>query len=397
MRSLIVVLGGCAVGAAPDAVDYGDAGANTLGHLLEAAPDLRLPMLMALGLGNILGCPPRGEPLASWGRMVPRSPGKDSTSGHWEMAGIILNQPLGTFERFPDELVQSIEREANVQLIGNVAASGAQIIGDLGEEHMATRRPILYTSADSVLQIAAHEKVIPQPRLHEICRIARRHADPYRIGRVIARPFAGQPGSFYRTPGRRDYSIDPPRTVLNVLSDAGVPTIAIGKAHDLFNGSGVTRSHPTTSDTEGMDTISQIWPGTPEGLILANLVDFDAIYGHRRDPRGFARALAQFDRWLEDFLPQVSLNDLLIITADHGNDPTFRGTDHTREEVPLLVRYGPFSANLGTRSTLADVAATLTDYFGIAAWPVGSSVIPTAQRASPLLGSRQRHVPGLHG
>ncbi|SDE45585.1 phosphopentomutase [Belnapia rosea] len=374
MRCLLIVLDSVGVGHAPDAADYGDAGADTLGHLF-ATTSLHLPALWSLGLGRIMGVD--GAPsAASWGRMRPRSAGKDSTTGHWEIAGVELAQPFAVFEHFPLELVQAIEAEAGIRFIGNLPASGTQIIAELGGEHCRTGRPILYTSADSVLQIAAHESVVPVERLMEICTIARRHADRWRIGRVIARPFTGQEGDFHRTPRRHDFAMQPPPTILDALDRAGLPVKAVGKTADLFAGRGITTSWPTASNADGMRRIEAVWKATREGLVFANLVDFDTEYGHRRDAQGYARALEEFDRWLARFLPACTGQDLLIITADHGNDPTFRGTDHTREEVPLILRHAERQSPLGTREGFVDVAATLAGYFGIGSWPVGRSLLP---------------------
>lgn len=376
MRALLLVLDSVGAGAAPDASAYGDEGADTLGHLLERRPDLRLPNLWSLGLGQILHRDPFPDPQASFGRMRERSVGKDSTTGHWELAGAVLDRPFAVFEKFPDELVGKIERESGVQFIGNVAASGTQIIQDLGEEHVRTGKPILYTSADSVLQIAAHEEVIPVPRLYEVCRTARKHADAYRIGRVIARPFIGAPGRFERTSRRHDFSMLPPRTVLDAIQQAGLPVKAIGKTVDLFAGQGITEAHPTGSNQEGMQTTQAIWEGTRDGLLFVNLVDFDTMYGHRRDADGYARALEEFDQWLGTFLATCRRDDLLIITADHGNDPTFKGTDHTREEVPVMVRHANQKTDLGCSSSFTDVAATLAKYFELEEpWHVGRPLI----------------------
>ncbi|HWE93537.1 MAG TPA: phosphopentomutase [Tepidisphaeraceae bacterium] len=367
MRALLIVLDSVGIGHAPDAAEYGDEGADTLGHLLDRVPGLKgaLPNCWKLGLGNILNPDPVEAPVAAYGRMRPQSAGKDSTTGHWELAGVVLEEPFGVFERFPPSLVSAIEAEADVRFIGNFAASGTQIIEDLGPEHLRTGRPILYTSADSVLQIAAHEERFPVGRLYEICRVARRLADAYRIGRVIARPFVGTAGTFVRTGGRHDFSMHPPGTVLDAISEAGIPVTGIGKISDLFDGAGISASYPTADNDEGMREIADIWRRTREGLVFANLVDFDAVYGHRRDAEGYARALAEFDRWLGEFLPRCREDDLLVITADHGNDPTFRGTDHTREEVPVLVGHRALAGDLGCRDTFADVAATLALFFGV--------------------------------
>jgi phosphopentomutase len=379
VRALLIVLDSVGCGGAPDAAEYGDAGADTLGHVFAANPDLHLPVLFSLGLAEIIGraistdaCP---GARASWGRMRERSAGKDTTTGHWELAGVILEHPFNTFARFPDGLIQAIESEAGVEFIGNFPQSGTVILEELGAIHLETGKPILYTSADSVLQIAAHESVIPRERLYDICRIARKQSDPYRIGRVIARPFEGTPGAFRRTAGRHDFSIRPPRTVLNALVDRGFNVHGVGKISDIFAGSGITVSTPADSNAHGMTGISAHWPNLA-GLMFANLVEFDSQYGHRRDPGGYGRALVEFDGWLGRFLPQIGRDDLLIITADHGNDPTWSGTDHTREEVPLLVSHQNRAEKLGTRETFADVAASLATFFGLEKWECGRSFLP---------------------
>ncbi|MDQ6624996.1 MAG: phosphopentomutase [Verrucomicrobiota bacterium] len=377
MRALLLVLDSVGIGNAPDAAAYGDAGANTLGHIFAQVPEIRLPNLCSLGLPALLESD-RGttEYRASYGRMTERSAGKDTTTGHWELAGAVLSEPFAVHERFPDELVHAIANEAGVQFIGNYACSGTTILEELGAEHVRTGKPILYTSADSVLQIAAHEAVLPIERLYEICTIARKHADAARIGRVIARPFEGDEGRFVRTPRRHDFSMKPPRTVLDALEDEGVRVTGVGKISDIFAGQGVTQSFSTASNAEGMERIAQLWNERARGLIFANLVDFDMLFGHRRDVAGYAAALQEFDRWLGGFLSQVEAEDLVIITADHGNDPTFRGTDHTREQVPLFVLHSGGAQHLGTRSGFADVAATLAEYFKLpAAWPAGCSFL----------------------
>lgn len=377
MRALLLVLDSVGCGNAPDAAAYGDAGADTLGHIYEHKPGFSLSNLERLGLAKILNLPSAPVPGASWGRMRERSAGKDTTTGHWEIAGVVLDQPFTVFEKFPDEIVRGIEREAGVEFIGNYPRSGTVILDDLGSEHVRTGKPILYTSADSVMQIAAHESIIPLPRLYEICKIARRHCDAARIGRVIARPFTGEPGAWKRTTGRHDYAMLPPRMVLNTLADSGAAVHGIGKISDIFAGSGITASTPTASNAEGMDAIMQLWPTLAErsGLLFANLVDFDMLFGHRRDVVGYADALLAFDRWLPSFLADVRAEDLVIITADHGNDPTWRGTDHTREEVPLLVLHGGKANALGTRETFADIAATLADFFKLPTWPAARSFL----------------------
>jgi phosphopentomutase len=381
MRALLLILDGVGCGAAPDASEYGDAGADTLGHIFAANPQLALPTLFSLGLWKIVTgdvFDPRSyRTIASYGRMRERSAGKDTTTGHWEIAGVILDEPFTTMTRFPEKLVAAIERDAGIEFIGNYPQSGAVVLEELGADHLRTGRPILYTSADSVLQIAAHERVIPGTRLQGICRVARRHADAWRIGRVIARPFVGEPGQFRRTTGRHDYSMVPPPTILNALAEAGLLVQGVGKISDIFAGSGITNSWPTVSNAEGMTAVEELWkhPGD-DGLIFANFIDFDMCYGHRRDIAGYTRALVEFDAWLSNFLAQIEDDDLLIITADHGNDPAHRGSDHTREEVPLMVLYGDGGRPLGTRATFADVAATLGEFFRLRKkWPIGESFL----------------------
>lgn len=374
LRALLLVLDSVGVGNAPDAVAYGDEGADTIGHICEKVPGLRLPHLRSLGLdlarelsrnGKASGVPARG----SVGAMTERSAGKDTTTGHWEIAGVVTNDPFPVFEKFPAELVGAVEREAGVEFIGNKAAGGTAIIEELGPQHLATGRPILYTSADSVFQIAAHEEILPPEKLYALCRIARKHCDRYRIGRVIARPFVTVDRRFQRTANRHDFSLVPPPTILNDLTDAGVPVLGVGKISDIFAGSGVTESHPTKSNTDGMQAIERLWSATTHGLIFANLVDFDMLYGHRRDVEGYAQALEAFDAWLGNFLPQVGKEDLVIITADHGNDPSWRGTDHTRERVPLLVLHGERNENLGVIDGYAWVAARLRTAFELPLTP----------------------------
>ena len=378
-RALLLVLDGVGCGAAPDADAYGDRGADTLGHVLAGCPQ-PLPVLTRLGLRHVLG-DAHGAAEACWGRMRPRSAGKDSTTGHWELAGAVLDRPFATFSAFPDALVRAIEAEAGVRFIGNRAASGTEIIEALGEAHRRTDAPILYTSADSVLQIAAHEAVMAAPALDALCRIARRHADAWRIGRVIARPFAGAPGGYRRTAGRHDYAMEPPPTVLDALVEAGTTVVGIGKVADLFAGRGFTTSCPTRDNHDGMAQIHDAWRVLDRGLLFANLVDFDTVFGHRRDVAGFATALAAFDAWLGGFLPLVGLNDLVLVTADHGTDPTFRGTDHTREEVPLLMLHAGRRGPLGCRDGFADVAATLAAHFGLAGWATGQAMVAGPQPA----------------
>lgn len=380
-RALVLVLDSVGCGHAPDAADYGDAGANTLGHILESFPDLEVPVLRSIGLESAMRLSRgNGSEPASYavGAMTERSAGKDTTTGHWELAGVILENPFRTFDVFPKELIDPIERDAGVQFIGNFAASGTTILETLGLEHLTTGCPILYTSADSVLQIAAHEQVIPIDDLYRMCKIARSHADAWDIGRVIARPFVtdAETGTFRRTANRHDYSLVPPRTILNALTEAGVPVTGVGKISDIFAGSGIQSSYPTASNADGMRAIDTWWQGDSHGLLFANLVDFDMLFGHRRDAPGYARALMEFDAWLGGFLPNVAPDDLVIITADHGNDPTWTGTDHTRERVPVFLPAGVgVRAQPGLRESFADVAATLAEFFLIPPWGQGKSML----------------------
>ena len=377
MRSILLVLDSAGIGGAPDADTHGDRGADTLGHIFAHTPDLALPALFSLGLGAVLaghvaaGHDPTVR--ACYGRMREHSPGKDSVTGHWELAGVPVKQPFASYERFPPQLVEAIEAEAKVHFIGNCPGTGTEILKEFGATHCATGAPILYTSAESAMRIAAHEKIVPRKRLYEICRIARRHCNAYRIARVVARPFLEKAGAYVHSPGRHEYPLAPPRTILNALSEAGLVVEGIGKIPALFAGSGVTHSRPARTNREVMRQIDQVWETMHDGLLFANLSEFDLPHGHRRDVAGYARALTRFDAWLAGFLPKITRDDLLIVTADHGNDPTFRGTSHTREEVPLLVKYGDEAGPLGTRETFADVAATLRDFFHLEEkWPAGT-------------------------
>ncbi len=342
-RVLCIVLDSVGCGNAPDAEAYGDAGANTLGHLFERIPGFSLPNLARLGLSEILGLSDDTvvHPHASRARLTEKSAGKDTTTGHWELMGCSLEKAFATFDVFPAPLVAELESRGGVEFIGNFASSGTEILVQLGEEHLRTGKPILYTSADSVLQIAAHEEAFGLERLWQLCKTARALLDErgIRIGRVIARPFLGTTAAdFQRTGNRHDYSLMPGETVLNRLQAAGVKTIGVGKISDIFAGSGISESYPTKSNAEGMAAIHQLWqiPREEPHFIFANLVDFDSLYGHRRDPEGYARCLREFDRWLGGFIHEIQPGDLLILTADHGNDPYHPGTDHTREQVPVL-------------------------------------------------------------
>jgi phosphopentomutase len=371
-RVVLIVLDSVGIGALPDAAEFGDEGADTLGHVAALRGGLSLPHLGRLGLGNIVpvaGVAPSPAPLASWGRMAERSRGKDTLAGHWEMMGLVLERPMALFPQgFPAGLVaEFMKRTGAAGVLGNKAASGTEIIAELGAEHMRTGWPIVYTSADSVFQIAAHEDVLPPAALYEMCRRARRICDPWLIGRVIARPFVGSAGSFRRTANRRDFPMCPPgETTLDILLKRGWPVIAIGKIADIFAGQGIGRSRPSHGNSEGMSLVAEELAAAERGLIFANLVDFDMLYGHRNDVEGYAAALETFDRELGRLLPALGPRDMLILTADHGCDPGFPGTDHTREYVPLLA-YGPGlpARALGTRSTFADIGASIMDAFGL--------------------------------
>jgi len=381
-RVFVIVLDSCGVGELPDAADYGDEGSNTLGNLASQVP-LAIPNLTALGLTRIQPLARQAtpaSPLAAFGRMLEVSPGKDSVTGHWELMGIVLDRAFPTFPSgFPADKLLEFERRIGRGTLGNTVASGTQIIDDLGPEHMRTGKPIVYTSADSVFQIAAHEDVIPIPELYRICEIAYEiFGEGMGIGRVIARPFVGAPGQFTRTPNRHDYALPPfTETLLDRLTAGGVHVHAIGKIKDLFAGRGIASSVHTVSDEDVMDKVMQAVAEAPPGLVFANLVDFDAKYGHRNDVPGYAANLERFDRRLGALLPALREDDLLVLTADHGNDPTTPSTDHSREAVPVLV-YGARvrqGADLGVRTTFADLGQTLAEIFGVGAMPHGRSFL----------------------
>ena len=381
-RVIMIVLDSVGAGEAPDAAAYGDLGSNTLGHIADETPGFALPNLARLGLGNILplkGVPPTDNPLAAFGRLREVSCGKDTTAGHWELAGTPVTRPLPTYPNgFPPELIAEFERRIGRKTLGNVAASGTLIIQELGGQHLRTGYPIVYTSADSVFQIAAHEEVIPLTRLYEMCHIARGLlVDKHGVGRVIARPFVGEPGYFQRTANRRDFSLLPPEgNVFMCLRQAGVVTVAIGKIHDIFAGQNIDFSYHTAGNTDGMDKLLAALDKHPAGFIWANLVDFDMLYGHRNNVAGYAAALQEFDAFLPQLLVKIRPGDLLIITADHGNDPTTPSTDHSREYVPLLAYGLAAGVDLQIRSTFADVGATVTDYLGAAKTLAGASMLP---------------------
>ena len=372
-RVLLIVLDGAGIGAMPDAPEWGDTGADTFGHILESRT-VRLPNLQRYGLGNIRplqGIPPLDQLSGSYGRCALRSNGKDTTTGHWEMAGIILDRAFPTYPNgFPASVIDRFVRETSVPgILGNIPASGTEIIKVLGEEHVKTRKPIVYTSADSVFQIAAHEEVIPLDRLYEICEIARRILDgEHKVGRVIARPFLGEPGAFYRTENRHDYAVPPPReNLLPALADEDLDVVCIGKIASIYDSMGVTKEVTAKNNQQSIDQTIKALEDSTRGLIFSNLVDFDMLYGHRRDTEGYAKALEHFDSRLPEIESAMRDDDVMMITADHGNDPTFRGSDHTREYAPLLV-YGKScrpGVDLGTRDSLADIGQTIAENFSL--------------------------------
>ena len=372
-RILLIVLDGAGIGAMPDAPEWGDAGSDTFGHILESRA-VSLPNLQRYGLGNIrplANLPPIDNPAGSYGRCALRSNGKDTTTGHWEMAGIILERAFPTYpDGFPSSVLDRFVREAEVPgVLGNIPASGTEIIKVLGEEHVGTGKPIVYTSADSVFQIAAHEEVIPLGRLYQMCEVARRILDgEHKVGRVIARPFLGQPGAFYRTENRHDYAVPPPReNLLPALADADLDVVCIGKIASIYDSLGVTQDLTAKNNEQSISQTIRALEEPTRGLIFSNLVDFDMLYGHRRDTEGYAKALEHFDTRLPEIESVMRDDDLMIITADHGNDPTFRGSDHTREYAPLLV-FGKTAhpgVNLGTRSSLSDIGQTIAENFGL--------------------------------
>ncbi|WP_411552346.1 phosphopentomutase [Paenibacillus lautus] len=373
-RIHLIVLDSVGIGEAPDAADFDDIGSDTLGHIARECGGLNMPNMAALGLSNIReieGVPAADQPRAYYTKMQEASNGKDTMTGHWEIMGLYIDTPFRVFpDGFPDELIQRIEEKTGRKVIGNKPASGTEIIEELGEEHVKTGALIIYTSADSVLQIAAHEDIVPLKELYEICEFCREITleDPYMLGRIIARPFIGEVGSFKRTANRHDYALKPfGRTTMNEMKDAGLDVIALGKISDIYDGEGITKAVRTVSNMDGMDKMVQTLGESFKGLSFLNLVDFDAVYGHRRDPKGYGQALEDYDRRLPEVFEKMTENDLLIITADHGNDPTYKGTDHTREYVPLLV-YSPRFAEgkeLPLRKTFADIGATVADNFGV--------------------------------
>ena len=384
-RVIIIILDSVGIGYAPDAGSYGDSGASTLAHTAQSVGGLKIPNLQRMGLGNIepkeiLGCPPNLEPLASYGRMTETNCGKDTTTGHWEMIGCRMESPFATFPNgFPEDFLRKWMKETGVPgYLCNRPISGTVVIKELGEEHLKTGFPIVYTSADSVFQIAAHEERFGLERLYEVCRVTRSLVDELNVGRVIARPFVGtKADDFTRTPRRRDYSMKPPEpNLLTLLSEKGLPFYAIGKIEDIYAKVGVTKAVHTVSNADGMKKLMEAIKEQKNGLIFANLVDFDMLYGHRRDPAGYAKCLEEFDELLGPMLLNLGRDDYLFISADHGLDPTYKGTDHTREMVPLLF-YSPSleAKDLGTRSTFADLGATVAKILELPPLVFGRSVL----------------------
>lgn len=380
-RAVLIVLDGVGAGANPDASAYGDEGASSLEHCAQAIGGLALPQLGKIGLGNItpiVGTPPTDHALGAYGRMVEAAAGKDSTTGHWEMTGVVLQKPLPTYPHgFPADLVNEFEQAIGRQVIGNKAASGTEIIKELGAEHMRTGKPILYTSADSVFQVAAHQDIISLEELYHICKIARSLlTGDHAVGRVIARPFIGTPGNFKRTEHRRDFSLAPlGTTLLDLLKSNGKEVIGLGKIEDLFAGRGLTQRDHTETNRDGMAATLSWLERDFTGLLFVNLVEFDMLWGHRRDSEGYAQALRDVDDWFAQVQQAMRPGDAIFFTADHGVDPTYRGTDHTREQVPLLAYGEPVRAgiNLGVRATFADLGQTLAQAFGVGDLAAGTS------------------------
>lgn len=379
-RVILIVLDSVGIGALPDAHLYHDEGCNTLGHIAQHYPALHLPHLTAMGLGNIdptNALAKTDAPSAAFGKAMERSAGKDTTTGHWEITGAILEKPFPTFpEGFPPAFMAAFERAIGTQTLGNIAASGTQIIDALGEAHMQTGYPIVYTSADSVFQIAMHESVYPIERQYEICQLARDLlVGDYAVGRVIARPFTGTPGHFTRTSRRKDFSVTPPATVLDAVLEQGKGVYAIGKIVDIFNGKGISRYVKTENNLEGIEATIEAIKNPAEALVFTNLVDFDMLFGHRRDIAGYAQVLMEFDARLPEITGHLQPDDLLLLTADHGNDPSAPGSDHTREYIPILA-YGHAvkpGHNIGIRPSFSDIAATIAEALNIPYTAQGNS------------------------
>ncbi|MCY9694102.1 phosphopentomutase [Paenibacillus alginolyticus] len=384
-RICVIVLDSVGIGELPDAKQFGDSGAHTLGHIAEKVSGFALPNLQRMGLGSIAeikGIPATDSPEGYYGKMAEVSVGKDTMTGHWELMGLRMTTPFNVYpDGFPAELISQFEQETGRKVIGNKPASGTEILDELGEEQMKTGAWIVYTSADSVFQLAAHEDIIPLEELYRACKIARRLTmqDEFSVGRVIARPYLGEPGAFKRTPNRHDYAVKPPApTVMNHLKDAGFDVIAIGKINDIFDGEGVTKTTSTKSNLDGIQKTIEVLGMSFKGLAFTNLVDFDSLFGHRRDPEGYGRSLEEFDSYVPQLKAGLGPKDLLILTADHGNDPVHPGTDHTREYVPILLYSPSFNspASLGIRGTFADLGATIADNFGVRATDQGESFLP---------------------
>ncbi len=384
-RVILIILDSVGCGDAPDAESFGDQGSNTLANTAQAVGGLKLPNLGRLGLGNITpikGVLPVDEPLGAYGRLTEISPGKDTTTGHWELMGVPLERPFPTYpDGFPKDLISEFERRIGRRILGNYPASGTVIIQELGAEHVRSGKPIVYTSADSVFQIAAHEEVIPVDELYRCCQIARELlTGEHAVGRVIARPFVGEPGNFTRTERRKDFSLTPPKdTLLDMLKAGGTAVMGVGKIEDIFAHRGLTQSSHTLNNMAGVDAVLGFMATDADGLVFANLVDFDMLYGHRNNPRGYADALEEFDIRLPEIETALRDEDVLMLTADHGNDPTTPSTDHSRERVPILVT-GPQvrrGIDLGTRDSFADVAASIADLLGVAWGGAGESFART--------------------
>lgn len=381
-RAILVVLDSVGVGELQDAKSYGDEGSHTLDHVYKACNGLEIKELEKLGLGNIEGVNEAkkcSKPVGAYGRCKEASKGKDTVTGHWEIAGVILEKPLNTYpEGFSEEIIEEFKKRANVKgILGNVVASGTQIIEELGEEHVKTGYPIIYTSADSVFQIAAHEDVISVEKLYEMCQVARDMlVDKWAVGRVIARPFIGEAPNFKRTSNRRDYALDPfNKTMLEYLKENNLEVAAVGKIEDIYNRKGITSAVHTKNNMDGVDKTLEYMDTVKEGLIFTNLVDFDMLYGHRNDPKGYGKALEDFDNRLQEIYSKMTDEDIFIITADHGCDPTTSSTDHSREHIPILV-YGKNvkpGVNIGTRERFSDIGKTILDFFNVKNELVGDS------------------------
>lgn len=379
-RATLIVLDSLGIGAMADAEDYGDKGADTLGHIAEHMTNFNIPNLVNLGLGNIDGVSKvekTAEPAASYGRFAEASKGKDTITGHWEIAGLLTEVPFKTFPHFPDEFMKAYEEAIGRGTLGNYAASGTEIIKELGEEHRKTGKPIVYTSADSVFQIAANIDVVPLEELYRFCEIARSMlVGDLQVGRVIARPFVVKDGEYIRTADRRDYAVSPTgKTLLDRVKDGGQTVYTIGKISDIFNGQGVSQSVHTESNMDGVDKTLEALKQEFGGFLFTNLVDFDSKYGHRRDPEGYGRAIEEFDARLPELIAAMGPEDIMILCADHGNDPVHSGWDHTREHIPAIAFGAPVKpgVNLGTRTAFADIGATIAEYLGVEPTLIGAS------------------------